>query len=219
MVIQSNGFAFMKRALGVGFTAFLLISSGDAAIAACEGRSILFEDSFDTLQPSWGEVSNSFKIEDKRLVIEPEPDESIWRINQANLYDDIDMCVAMTTITGIEPDNTQAGLLFWYVDENNFYVLEQAPNGKASVWRRQRGRWLEQIKWQTVKGAHSGDASINELRVVTRGDRVKVFINETELGEFTGVAPNDGQLIGLFATSPEIGSARYAFDNLKITRP
>ena len=207
------------RVIGLGVAAILLFSSGNAAFAACEGKSILFEDGFERLQPTWGEANDSFKVEGKRLLIEPEPDGVIWRTNQASLYDDIDMCVAMTTILGVEPDNTEAGLLFWYIDENNFYALEQAPNGKASVWRRQRGKWLVQVEWQDVEGVHAGDNSINELRVVTRGDRAKVYVNETEFAEFTGIAPNDGQLIGVFATSPEIGSARYAFDNLKITRP
>lgn len=207
------------REMWLGAAVVLLIASASPVFAACQGKTVLFEDSFDELQPSWGEPDDSFKIENRRLVIEPEPDDVFWKTNQANLYDNIDMCVAMTTILGVEPDNANAGLVFWYVDENNFYVFELAPNGKASVWRRQRGRWLEQVAWQDVEGAHAGDNSINELRVVTRGDQAMVYVNETEFAEFTGFPPNGGQLIGFLATSPEIGSARYAFENLKVTSP
>ena len=153
------------------------------------------------------------------MVVAPEPAAYFWRTNQASLYDDIDMCVAMTTIEGVEPEDSKAGLVFWYVDDNNYYVFEYAPNGKASVWRRQRGRWLEQVPWGDVEGAHAGDDLTNELRVVTRGERAVFYVNETEFATFTGVPPNDGQQIGFFAASPDSGMARYGFDNLKVTRP
>lgn len=207
------------RRMWLGALALLLIVSGSSAFATCQGETVLFEDTFTELLPSWGLPSDAFKVESKRLVIEPAPDVVFWKTNQASLYDNIDMCVAVTTITGVEPDNAYAGILFWYVDENNFYAFELSPNGKASVWRRQRGKWLEQVGWQEVEGARTGDNSINELRVVTRGDRATVYVNDTEFVKFTGSAPKEGQQIGFLAASPDIGSARYAFENLKITGP
>jgi len=197
----------------------LLIASGNAASAACQGTTILFEDRFDAFQPSWGEANDPFRADGGQMMVAPRPAADFWRVNQANLYDDIDMCVTLTTIAGIDPEESKAGLVFWYVDPNNFYALEYAANGKASVWRRQRGKWLEQIGWKDVEGAKPGDGGANELRIVTRGDRATAYVNETELGEITGNAPDDGQLIGFFASSPEAGTARFAFDNLKVTRP
>ena len=49
--------------------------------------------------------------------------------------------------------------IFWYEDVNNFYVFEIAPNGKASVWRRQRGKWLAQVDWQDAANANKGDGA------------------------------------------------------------
>ena len=207
------------RGIWLGAAALLLLASGSAAFATCEGTTVLFEDRFDALQPTWGAPTDSFKAEGGRLVVAPEPDSYFWANNRASLYDDIDMCVTMTTITGMDPEDAKAGLLFWYVDANNFYVLEFAPNGKASVWRRQRGKWLEQVEWQDVEGANSGDGAVNELRVVTKGDQAVLYINGSEFAEFDGVAPDNGQQIGVFATSPEAGVARFAFDDLKVTRP
>lgn len=203
----------------VGAAALILLASVSASLATCEGRIVLFEDRFSRLQPTWGETSESFKAEDGRLVVAPQPAEYFWRTNQASLYDDIDMCVAMTTVEGVDPEDTKAGLVFWYVDDNNFYVFEYAPNGKASVWRRQRGRWLEQVEWEDVEVANEGDGAVNELRVVTKGDRAILYFNEAEFAEFEGVQPNDGQQVGVFVASPESGTARYAFDSLKVTRP
>lgn len=208
------------RAIRVVAAALLLLTSGSAAFAACQqGRVVLYEDRFELLQPTWGEGTDSFKSEGGKLVVAPEAAEYVWRINQASLYDDIDMCVEMTTVEGVEPEDAKAGLVFWYVDDNNFYVFEYAPNGKASVWRRQRGRWLEQVEWQDVEGANQGDDAVNDLRVVTRGDRATLYFNGEEFAEFDGVPPNDGQQVGIFVASPESGSARFAFDNLRLTRP
>jgi hypothetical protein len=203
----------------VGVATLLLFASGSAALATCQGRVVLYEDRFERLQPTWGEAADSFKSEDGKLVVAPEPAGYLWRINQASLYDDIDMCVELTTVEGVEPEDAKAGLVFWHVDENNFYVFEYAPNGKASVWRRQRGRWLEQVDWQEIEGANQGDEGVNNLRVVTRGDRATLYFNGEEFAEFDGVPPNDGQQIGIFVASPESGTARFAFDDLRVTRP
>jgi hypothetical protein len=204
-------------AIRVGAAVLLLMASVGAAFATCQGRVVLYEDRFERLQPTWGEADESFRT--GKLVVAPEPAAYLWRINQASLYDDVDMCVSMTTIEGVEPEEAKAGLIFWYVDENNFYVFEYAPNGKASVWRRQRGHWLEQVDWQDVEGANQGDDAENELRVVTRGDRATLYLNEEEFAEFDGVPPSEGQQIGIFVASPESGTARFAFDDLKVTRP
>jgi 3-keto-disaccharide hydrolase len=210
----------MMRGILVGVVALLLHVSGSvAASATCEGRVVLFEDRFDRLQPTWGASDDGFKIEDGQLVVAPEPAMFFWRTNQASLYDDIDMCVVLTTIEGVDPEETNAGLVFWYVDENNFYVFEYAPNGKASVWRRQRGRWLEQVEWKDVEDANEGDDGVNELRVVTRGDRATLYLNDADFAEFDGVPPTDGQQVGVFVASPESGTARFAFDDFRITRP
>lgn len=202
-----------------GLAALLLLVSGGAALATCQGRVVLFEDRFERLQPTWGDAGESFKTEDGKLLVASEPAMYLWRTNQASLYDDIDMCVAVTTIAGIEPEESKAGLVFWYVDENNFYVFEYAPNGKASVWRRQRGRWLEQVEWRVAEGAEQGDRGTNELRVVTRGDRATLYFGGAEFAEFDGVQPAEGQQVGVFVASPESGTARFAFDNFKVTRP
>jgi hypothetical protein len=207
------------RGIRLGVAALLLLASGNVVFAACGGGTILFEDRFETLQPTWGPPSESFKAEDGKLVVAPDAASYFWATNQASLYDDIDMCVSMTTVAGVEPEEVKAGVVFWYSDDNNFYVLEYSSNGQASVWRRQRGEWLEQIAWQEVEGAHDGDGAVNELRVVTKGSQATVYLNETEVGRFNGVAPNNGQRIGVFVASPEAGAARFTFDNLKITRP
>src|SRR5690606_17083230 len=52
--------------LGAMAALALLVSTG-MTFAACGGTEILFEDRFDTLQPTWGSASESFKVEDRHL--------------------------------------------------------------------------------------------------------------------------------------------------------
>ncbi len=196
------------------------IWAGASGLAlACQGSTILFQDSFERLQPTWGQESDGFRVVDGQLEVTPAADSYFWVANSANLYDDVDMCVTMTTIVSGDPVEAKAGLIFWYVDVNNFYVFELAPNGMASVWRRQRGKWLEQVSWRAAEGANKGDGAINELRVTTLGNAATFHVNGQKFEELEGSAPENGQQIGLFAASPPAATARFGFDNLKLTKP
>lgn len=205
-----------RRLLAVA--AWLTAGLGSAA-AVCPGSVVLFQDQFASLQPSWGEPSAAIKVDNGELVLSPVAGTYTWAINNAGLYDDIDMCVSVTTVAGIDPSQALAGPIFWYQDVNNFYVFELSPNGKASVWRRQRGRWLAQVEWRDAAGANKGDGGINELRVTTAGGDATFYVNGTEFRKIAGSPPEDGQLVGLFAGSPEDGAAVFQFDGLRVTKP
>ncbi|MBN9022059.1 MAG: hypothetical protein J0H08_08190 [Rhizobiales bacterium] len=206
------------RFRSVAVAVALWLGASGAAFA-CQGATILFQDSFERLQPTWGPESDAFRVVDGQVEVTPPADSYYWVANSANLYDDIDMCVTMTTAASGDPVEAKAGLIFWYADVNNFYVFELAPNGMASVWRRQRGKWLEQVAWREAEGANKGDGAINELRVTTVGNDATFYINGKQFEQLDGSAPENGQQVGLFAASPPASAARFAFDNLKLTKP
>ncbi|WP_421722828.1 hypothetical protein [Bauldia sp.] len=187
--------------------------------AACQGTTILYQDGFERLQPTWGSETDFFRVVDNQLEVRPPSDTYYWSANSANLYDDIDMCVTMTTLAEGDPLESKAGLVFWYTDVNNFYVFELAPNGKASVWRRQRGKWLPQVEWRDAEGANQGDGAINELRVTTLGSQAIFYVNDQQFEKIEGTPPDNGQQIGIFAASPPDGVAAFGFDNLTVTKP
>ena len=199
--------------------AFVLVLTAGTASAVCPGLSVQFEDSFDQFKPSWGDPSAGVKVENGNMVLAPASGTYDWRANSAGLYGDIDMCVTVTTLTAVTPMDAKAGLLFWYDDVNNFYVFEIAPNGRASVWRRQSGKWLAQVKWADAPSVNKDDGAINELRVTTTGSDATVYVNGTEFSKISGSPPEKGQQIGLFAASPDQGQATFAFEGLKVTKP
>lgn len=198
---------------------FAVIVSTGAAWAVCPSVNVQFQDSFDQFLPTWGTPSDTVLVDNGNMILKPASGTYEWRANTAGLYDDIDMCVTVTTIAAIEPMDAKAGLIFWYDDVNNFYVFEIAPNGRASVWRRQRGKWLAQVKWTDAQSINKGDGGINELRVSTAGSDATVSINGSEFKKITGSPPDKGQEIGLFAASPEQGQASFGFEGLRVTKP
>ncbi len=197
----------------------LLLAGAGSALAVCPGPNVLYQDSFDQLQPTWGQPSATVKVDKGALVLSPAVGSYVWIVNNAGIYDDVDMCVTVTTVTGVDPTQAKAGPIFWYQDVNNFYVFEIAPNGKASVWRRQRGKWLVQVDWQDAASANKGDGTSNEMRVTTVGDDATFYVNGTEFKKLSGSAPDNGKQIGLFAGSPDKDAAVFSFDDLKATKP
>ena len=202
--------------LGAGLLAFMIASG---ARADCTGTTILFQDNFESLQPSWGGATADFTVAAGHLVLSPRADDVLFVANNAGLYDDVDLCASVTTVMGVSPEDAKAGLVFWYVDINNFYSFEVAPNGKASVWRRQRGKWLPQVKWADAAGANAGDGAVNLLEVKTIGSEAQFFINNKPFSKITGSPPENGQGIGVFAASPASGAARFLVDDLKVIKP
>lgn len=169
--------------------ALVLVLSAGGAWAVCPGLTVQFEDRFDTFKPSWGDPSADVKVENGNMILAPASGTYDWRANSAALYGDIDMCVSVTTLTAVQPMDAKAGLLFWYDDVNNFYVFEIAPNGRASVWRRQNGKWLAQVKWADVASVNKDDGAINELRVTTTGSDAVFYVNGTEFNKISGSPP------------------------------
>jgi hypothetical protein len=202
-----------------GAIGFWLLFSSSAAWAVCPGIDVQFEDTFQSFKPSWGDPSPAVKVESGRMVLSPGSGTYVWAVNNAGLYDDIDMCVTVTTIQAVDQADAKAGLVFWYDDVNDFYVFEIAPDGRASVWRRQRGKWLAQVKWADAEGANKGDGAINELRVTAVGSDATFYVNGTEFKKISGSPPEKGQQIGLFAASPDAGQASFGFQGLKVTKP
>lgn len=197
----------------------VLVLIGAGAGQACEGKKVLFEDNFNELQSTWDGSPNEVKVEDGRMVVSSKADWTVWVPNTASVYDDIDMCVDVTTVEAVDPKTNFVGLVFWYADDKNFYTVETDASGNASIWRKQRGKWLEQINWTKVPTLHIGDGAMNRLRVVTKGNTATFYINGQMFKGITGQPPENGQEIGVIAYSPKKGPATYAFDNVKITQP
>ena len=73
--------------------ALLWLASAGSALAVCQGTTVLFQDTFEKLQPTWGEPNRALKVDNGQLVISPATEQYFWAANSAGLYDDVDLCV------------------------------------------------------------------------------------------------------------------------------
>jgi hypothetical protein len=199
--------------------AVIAILATAGAAEACGSGKVVFEDKFTTLAPTWGAAGEELDVSNGQLVMKPKANYTYWLPNTASVYDDIDMCAQTTSIAAIDPSNGFAGLVFWYIDDSNFYTFEYDATGSAAVFRRQRGKWLKQIDWQKADALKPGDGSTNELRVVTLGNKATFFINGKKFNEITGIPPDNGQEVGFIASSPEKGVASYGFSDFILSEP
>ena len=202
----------------MGALAIALLASVSVA-QACQGPTVLFQDDFSSLEPTWGSASNEVGVADHHMVLKPEANFTLWVPNTASLYDDVDVCADFTSVAAVDADHSYAGLIFWYVDDDNFYAFEYAANGNASAWRRQRGRWLKQVDWQGVPSLKPNDGATNQLRVVTAGTKATFYVNGNEFSSIKGALPSNGQQVGLIASSPQNAVATYSIANFKVTEP
>jgi hypothetical protein len=205
-----------KLTLGIGLAAWTLAG---ASAYACQGKTVLFEDNFETLEPTWGAKDDAFYLEDGRLVLKPGLDEYYSALNTAGFYDNIDYCVRIYSVNADPAGNSFAGVMFWATDYDNYYYALIAGDGAVGIFRRQRGKTLKQTDWTVFDAANKGKEAVNELRVVTIGKEASVYVNGKLFKTMKGQPPENGQEIGVRATSSKGEKAIYAFDDIKVTEP
>ncbi len=186
---------------------------------ACQGDQVLYEDTFETLDPTWGTTDDAFFLDESRLTIMPGYDEYYSALNTMGTYEDIDLCVDLEAIKADPEGNSFAGVIFWAIDYDNYYYVVITAEQSIGVFRRQRGRVLPQLRWATFDALKRGNGVINELRIVTIGNTAAFHVNGQLYGTIKGQPPSDGQQIGVRATSPRNDRAIWAYDDVKITVP
>jgi hypothetical protein len=154
-------------------------------------------------------------FKDGKMIISPKNTTQLV-LNQANLLPN-DM-EASVTITFIQADGTgvSGSLVFWAKDRGDFYNLNINPNGLFAVshWL---GRWLAPVSWRASDTLKKGVGAVNQLKLVTKGNRGTVFFNGKEVISFSGQSPQGGGLIGFYVDSAGVNSV--AFSDFKVTEP
>ena len=79
-------------------SAGIIIAGGGSALA-CGGGKLLFEDKFETLDPSWGFDKHvpARSNGPGGLVYKMPPDYSFALLNQSSLYDNYEVCAVFVT--------------------------------------------------------------------------------------------------------------------------
>lgn len=177
-----------------------------------------FQDDFSKDLGIWQtfvEAKAAAEIADGHLSITvKEPFTVSLSIATLNL-NDFDLSV-VTTQKSVGAANGY-GVIFRYIDNQNFYRFDIGGDSTWAVSRRMREQWIHLSELKS-SSAIKPNPSSNTLRIVARGDAFEFYANGTLLGTI-----NDSNLpigrIGLFASTFDDPKTQVMFDNMRVVKP
>ena len=98
------------------------------------------------------------------------------------------------------PDGT-AGVIFWSVNNDNYYVAQIMPDGTYTIDRKFAGTWISLVPRTPNEHIARGANAVNEVGIVLADNLGALFINKAKVQEFRGQPPTGGASIGLHAES------------------
>jgi glucose/mannose transport system substrate-binding protein len=175
---------------------------------------VLYEDSFTSLDPSWGTPGERLSVKDGKLTLKPALNTTQSILNQSNVFDDADMTVEISMPAG--DANVPGGLVFWAKDYTDFYCLCIDATGHFKISRYVTDRWLQPVAWTENEAVKKGIGQVNKLRVVTKAHQGTAYINDKQVTIFNGQPPPGGGCVGISGGSAENSQNTWQFANLRV---
>jgi len=139
---------------------------------------------------------------------------------QGTQYGDGSVCLTVTPLASDKAEDQTAGIIFWASDLNNFYVFQVQVNGSFCVSQLSlNGTWTFAVPWQTSAATKQGVGVANTLRVQTAGITATLFINDQQVGTFTGTPPGGTSQVGFYAGSSTKTAVTWDVSDLSVTKP
>lgn len=203
------------KSVGVLLMAGVAFFGSLHSATAFSDPEVLYEDSFDKMDPGWGEPNDLVATQNGKLVIKPKSGTSQAVQHQGVIVED--GSVSVTIKLARDDGRVQAtGLIFWGTDYQSYYVLDITPDGRYAITRWVKGRWLFPVHYRKTDAIKRDYNQENEVRVVTKGNSATVFINGREIISIKGQPPKGGGLIGLYAESGAGEQTVAEFAHLKV---
>jgi tetratricopeptide (TPR) repeat protein len=149
----------------------------------CRGQPIPFGNSASE-STGW-DMTEGVGLQSGVLSFTVAPDNAKIELNSAYVVRDAQICSKFEWPHDAD-QVLGAGILFWAVDDKDFFQFGILNNGKFWVARKQAG------KWQTIAAnVESADIDIrpgasNTFAVHTQGDHALLFVNGTQVFNLTG---------------------------------
>jgi 3-keto-disaccharide hydrolase len=173
----------------------LLLTSTSGSFA-CGNGTVLFQDSMQSPDPSWGN-DQTRSAGPNGATWKLRPGYSKSPLNQTSLYEDFEVCVT-ASMDHPEQSGGSVGVSFWGEDADNLYAADLFPrSGSIDIIRLQRGKLLKPVPVQKNSAIITDPNGQNEIDVVVKGNHGTLFVNGTKVTEFTGNPPEGGGLVGL----------------------
>ncbi len=213
----------MPRMLGVVVVVATVVGAavGDEA-HGCGSGPLLYEDTMAAADAVWGrgmlenDPPRTFGPNGVTFTIEAK--EWVTLINQASLYEDVEICVSTASKIPQEGE-AWASLAFWGTDTKNVYSFTVFPaNGTFAVYRMQRGKLLTPMPWTKHEAIKRTPGAINELSAVLNGNVATLSINGVKVSDFNGFPPKGGSMVGIdFGSNEQLSSpATVSFTKFQV---
>jgi hypothetical protein len=194
--------------------ALALSVAASPAFAECNSDNAIFEDDFEFMDVSWGAPTEAIFVEDGKLIIS----EYMGIVNFQTQTKGADVCADLTILEAPDVPNSPIGLVFWFKDWENYYILHYWADGWIELRRIQNGN-VSYIFTEESMALKKGVGETNNIQLSLRPKDATLFINGTEVKRFKGKQPKDGGVVGFYGSSPEEAPAKFAFDNLVVSEP
>jgi hypothetical protein len=217
----------MKRSLPIDALAIpllCLMNLGTQQAFACGNGNLLYEDTMQSLDESWGWTSDdpTRSVGAAGISWTLAPNSNLTLFNQTSLYNDFEVCVDLTMDKRPETSGGYLGVALWGFDTKNNYTIDIFPaDGAVSVYRAQNGKFLKPVPYFKSGAVKTEPGATNELSVVVTGKHAVISVNGTKVKEFNGVVPAEGGLVGMdFGTSSsDSGPSTITFANFQVREP
>ncbi len=128
--------------------------------------------------------------------------------------DDFVLEVDATPLAG--PDDNGYGVVFRYVDRENFYYFEISSDGYYQLRSNYEDEWVHLIDWVETDAINLGKQR-NHITVVARGNQFEFQINGQTVATFEDDSFASGSF-GMAVSTRDEGGVHVAFDNLEVRR-
>ena len=206
-----------RSAWALALAVVALSLAGVRAAVACNGDRVLLSEDFSFADAAWGDQNNNFAIKDGAAVIKADPHHGYKALDNAFLFDDIDVCLTVTALEIAKPEESAGGLAFWAQDYKNSYFLLLASNGYFKIGRLVNAAWVNPpLDWTPSDTIVQGLNRANTVRLTIKGQMLAIEINGKSATRLRGQAPAASSLVGLYAESSEKADT-WKFNDLKVT--
>jgi len=196
-----------------------LIAACDSPAPTVPPDSGLFSDDFSRDAGLWEtfdeEANASANIADGRMLVTVNTPSTVTFTVAAVNLSDFNLTVTTTQLGGGLANGY--GIIFHYLDPQNFYRFDISGDSLWGFSRRQNDQWIQIVELTSSPAIRPGYES-NALQIITRNNTFEFYANGALLGSATDSHLTLGR-IGLFASTFDDSNTQIAFDDLKIVNP
>jgi 3-keto-disaccharide hydrolase len=200
--------------------AWVLLAAVFAAspAVACEGKKVLFQDSFAKVDQKW-DMWNQTKVQDGAMHVTAQAKHIAPIFYKGEAFDKGDICVDVITPDASDADNLgMPSLLFEGQAYDDFYAFYVNPAyGTAAIAHLLKGKWLNTIPFRKVDGIVAQRGGKNTLRVTLNGAHASAYVNGNKIVDFLINATEGGGFVGLEADGGDAAPVTWSFKNFKVT--